>query len=108
MEAGISWVDFARPDLAVNIFHDSLRTWPPHSQVRDRGLCLARLAAASAVRRDVEQACEAATEALAIARTTGSARISAQLTSAYNRLKSLSSKPAVKELGHQFADLATG
>ena len=79
MEAGMSWVDFAKPDLAIETFHDSLRTWPSGSQVRDRGLCLARLATASAVQHDVEPACEAAAEALAIAHTTGSARIRGQL-----------------------------
>jgi hypothetical protein len=107
MEAGVSWVEFARPDLAIDIFRNSLQTWPPDSQVRDRGLCLARLATASAVQRHVEAACEGATEALAIARTTGSARIRAQLMSAYNELKALNS-PAVQELYHQLTKLTAG
>jgi hypothetical protein len=108
MEAGISWVDFTRPDLAIDIFHDSLRSWPPHSQVRDRGLCLARLATASAVQHDLEPACEAAMEALAIARTTGSARIRTQLMLAYNQLKPLTNDPAVQELNHQLTRLTAG
>jgi hypothetical protein len=108
MEAGISWVHFTRPDLAIDIFHDSLQNWPPNSQVRDRGLCLARLATASAVQHDVEAACEAAMAALAIARTTGSARIRAQLSSAYNRLKPVTNDPAVRELNHQLTRLTTG
>lgn len=108
MEAGISWVDFAKPDLAIDIFHDSLRTWPLGSQMRDRGLCLARLATACAVQHDVESTYEAATEALAIAQVTGSARIRAQLLSAYNQLKPIASHPSVQELGHQLAILAAG
>jgi hypothetical protein len=108
MEAGMSWVDFAKPDLAINIFHDSLRTWPSDSQVRDRGLCLARLATASAVQHDVESAYEAAAEAIAIAQLTGSARIRGQLVSAYNQLKPAGNHPAVQELGHQLAALTAG
>lgn len=108
MEAGISWVNFAKPDLAIEIFHDSLRTWPSGSQVRDRGLCLARLATASAVQHDVEPAYEAAAEALAIAQTTGSARIRGQLVSAYNHLKPAGGHPVVRELGHQLAALTAG
>jgi hypothetical protein len=105
---GISWVDFTRPDLAIDIFHDSLRNWPSHSQVRDRGLCLARLATASAVQHDVEAACEAAMAALGIARTTGSARIHAQLMSAYNHLEAATNDPAVQELNHQLTRLTAG
>lgn len=108
MEAGISWVDFTRPDLAIDIFHDSLRNWPPHSQVRDRGLCLARLATACAVQHDVEPACEAAMAALAIAQATGSARIRAQLMSAYNQLKPVTNDPAVQELNQQLTRLTAG
>jgi transcriptional regulator with XRE-family HTH domain len=108
MEAGMSWVDFGKPDLAINIFHDSLRTWPSGSQVRDRGLCLARMATASAVQHDVEPAYEAAAEALAIAQVTGSARIRRQLVTAYNHLKPAGSHPAVQELGHQLAALTAG
>lgn len=108
MEAGMSWVDFAKPDLAIEIFHDSLRTWPSGFQVRDRGLCLARLATASAVQHDVEPAYEAAAEALAIAQVTGSARIRGQLVSAYNQLKVVGTHPAVQDLGHQLAALTAG
>ncbi len=87
MEAGMSWVEFSKPTVAIEIFRDSLSTWPSDLQTRDRGLCLARLATAAAVCRDAEAACQAATEAVAIARTTGSARIHAQLMSAYNLLE---------------------
>jgi transcriptional regulator with XRE-family HTH domain len=108
MEAGMSWVDFSKPNRAIEIFHDSLRTWPSSSQVRDRGLCLARLATASAIQHDVEPAYEAAAEALTIAQVTGSARIRGQLVSAYNQLKVVGNHPAVQELGHQLAALTAG
>lgn len=107
MEAGMSWVEFSKPTVAIEIFHDSLSTWPSDLQTRDRGLCLARLATAAAVYRDAETACQAATEALAIARTTGSARIHAQLMSAYNLLEPASHQAEVKALRNQLSDIAT-
>lgn len=100
MEAGMSWVEFSQPMLAIEIFHDSLSGWPPDIQTRDRGLCLARLATAAAVHHDVDTACQAATEALVVAQTTGSARVHTQLMSAYNLLKPACKDAAVKELGH--------
>jgi transcriptional regulator with XRE-family HTH domain len=107
MEAGMSWVEFAKPAVAIEIFRDSLSTWPSDLQTRDRGLCLARLATAAAAYRDAEAACQAATEALAIARTTGSARIHAQLMSAYNLLGPASEQADVKELRYQLSEIST-
>jgi hypothetical protein len=106
MEAGMSWVEFSKPTAAIEIFQDSLSTWPSDLQTRDRGLCLARLATAAAVCRDAETACQAAAEALAVARTTGSARIHAQLMSAYNLLEPASQLAEVKELRSQLAGMS--
>jgi tetratricopeptide (TPR) repeat protein len=106
MEAGMSWVEFAKPETAIEIFHDSLNAWPDGLQTRDRGLCLARLATAAAAHHDLEMACQVAAEALVIASTTGSTRIRNQLSSAYNHLKPVSHQTAVKELSRQLADLS--
>lgn len=106
MEAGISWTDLGYSDRAVDIFRDSLATWPETRQARDRGLCLARLATASAASGDKEGACDAAEQALAVAKTTGSARIRSQLTTAYHRLTPLGIDEPVAELGHQLQMLA--
>jgi hypothetical protein len=106
MEAGLSWVEFSKPTVAIEIFRDSLSTWPSDLQTRDRGLCLARLATAAAVYRDAETACQAATEALAIARTTGSTRIHSQLMSAYNLLEPASKQAKVKEFRNQLSEIS--
>jgi transcriptional regulator with XRE-family HTH domain len=105
MEAGISWVGLGKPEVAANVFYDSLRTWPENTQTRDRGLCLARLATALAMQDDVDEACEAALEASTVAQSTGSARIRSQLETVYNRLKPLTAaNPMIQKLERQFAD----
>ncbi len=51
----------------------------PSARERDRVLCLARLATAHATFEDVEGTHEAAAQALIVARSTGSARVLAEL-----------------------------
>jgi len=107
MEAGISWVELGKPDIAANVFYDSLRSWPEGTQTRDRGICLARLATVLAMQGDADKACRAGLEASAIAHSTGSARIRSQLKVMYNHLKPLAATDsAIQELEHQFADSA--
>src|SRR5258708_10250117 len=95
MDAGISWLELGRADIAVNVFRDSLRTWPENSQTRDRGLCLARLATALAMQGDVDEACKVTLEASSLARSTGSARIRSQLDAVYNHLKPLAATHSI-------------
>lgn len=105
MEAGISWVELGKVDIAASVIYDSLRTWPKGTQTRDRGLCLARLATALAMQGNVDEACKAALEASAVAHSTGSARIRSQLKAMYTQLKPLAAEdPAIQELEHQLAD----
>lgn len=107
MEAGISWVELGKADIAANVFYDSLRAWPEGTQTRDRGLCLARLATALAMQGNVDEACKTALEASAVAHTTGSARIRSQLKAMYTHLKPLAAgNSTIQELGHQLADSA--
>jgi hypothetical protein len=107
MEAGISWVELGKPDIAANVFYDSLRSWPEGMQTRDRGICLARLATVLAMQGDADKASKAGLEASAIAHSTGSARICSQLKVMYNHLKPLAATDsAIQELERQFADSA--
>ncbi|MET7715280.1 hypothetical protein [Streptomyces sp. NPDC005407] len=78
MEAANCALHLQRPEDAVKTLEASLTRWPAEQQ-RDRGLCLARLATAYAQLEDVEGAYNAASQAVAIAQTTGSARILAEL-----------------------------
>ncbi|QGV78533.1 helix-turn-helix domain-containing protein [Streptomyces ficellus] len=78
MEAANCAIQLQRPHEAVETLETSLTHWPAEQQ-RDRGLCLARLATAYAQLEDVEGAYNAASQAVAIAQTTGSARILAEL-----------------------------
>ncbi|MFI2076566.1 hypothetical protein [Streptomyces triculaminicus] len=78
MEAANCALQLERPQAAVETLEASLTRWPTEQQ-RDRGLCLARLATAYAQLQDVEGAYAAASQAVAIAQGTGSARILAEL-----------------------------
>ncbi|MEU6339963.1 hypothetical protein ABZ883_03315 [Streptomyces sp. NPDC046977] len=78
MEAATCALQLGRPEDAVRTLEDSLTRWPVEQQ-RDRGLCLARLATSYAQMEDVEATYNAASQAVAIAQTTGSARILAEL-----------------------------
>jgi hypothetical protein len=78
MEAANCSILLQRPQEAAETFQRSLASWPD-GQERDKGLCLARLATASAVLEDVEGAAEHGHAALAIALNTGSARVVQEL-----------------------------
>ncbi|QSY50198.1 MULTISPECIES: hypothetical protein [Streptomyces] len=78
MEAANCALQLQRPHEAVQTLEASLTRWPAEQQ-RDRGLCLARLATAYAQLEDVEGAYATASQAVAIAQSTGSARIFAEL-----------------------------
>ncbi len=78
MEAAVCALQLQRPEEAVRTLEASLTRWPAEQQ-RDRGLALARLATAYAQLEDVEGAYGAASQAAAIAQSTGSARILAEL-----------------------------
>ncbi len=102
----MSWVQLGQPTAATDAFERSLAVWPPGSQTRDRGLCLARLATAAVVQGDTERSCEAGAQALAVAHSTGSARIRRQLRSLYDELAPHGSSTAVRDLRAQLNQVA--
>src|SRR5262245_23481115 len=106
MEAGMSWVRLGQTEKAVAVFEESLAAWPVGQETRDRGLCLARLATATAVQGDTSRSCQAGGEALAIGRSTGSGRIRRQLRALCRELAPYAPDPAVGELRAQVAGAA--
>jgi tetratricopeptide (TPR) repeat protein len=105
MEAGMSRALLGQADMAIEAFEHSLSAWLDDRQMRDRGVCLARLAAATASVGNVERACEAGEQALAIAQTTGSARVRAHLVTAYNELSVAKDNLSVREFRMHVAKL---
>jgi tetratricopeptide (TPR) repeat protein len=95
MEAGASWVLLGHPKTALPILEKSRSDWPDHTQVRDYALCVARLATAYAAAGELEQACAAADEVVALAQGLGSRRVVGQLDLLYRRLGRWRQDPAV-------------
>lgn len=83
---------------ALPILEQSRAEWLDHSQVRDYALCVARLATAYADAGDLEQACAAATEAMALAQGLGSRRVAGQIELVHRRLGRWRQEPAVASL----------
>jgi predicted Zn-dependent protease len=67
MEAGASWVLLGHPKTAIPILEKSRSEWTDHTEVRDYALCVSRLALAYAAAGNVERACAAADEVVALA-----------------------------------------
>ncbi len=65
--------ELSRPHEAAATFERTLAAWPDLFQ-RDKGLCLAKYALAAAQADDIERAQALARDAIAVLRTTGSAR----------------------------------
>ena len=101
MEAGASWVRLDAADSAIPVFEDSRAQWNCAGQVRDRALCLARLATAYATAGEPGQACAVIAELIAIADGLGSARVAAQITELRAALAPWRSTPTVTDLLHR-------
>jgi hypothetical protein len=95
MEAGASWVLLGHPKTAIPILEKSRAEWLKNSQVRDYAMCVSRLAAAYAAAGELEQACAAAGEGMALAQGLGSRRVTGQIDVAYRRLGRWRQDPAV-------------
>lgn len=106
MEVGMSWVLLRQPTAAIQVFERGLSSWPAGSQTRDRGLCLARLALATAISDNTERSCQVATEALTIARSTGSARIRKQLVALHDELARHDGDASVHEVRRQLRQIS--
>lgn len=106
MEVGMSRVLLRKPATAIQVFEQSLSSWTTGTQTRDRGLCLARLALATAVDDNTERSRQVATEALPIARSTGSARIREQLAALDDELARHDGDASVHELRRQLRQMS--
>jgi transcriptional regulator with XRE-family HTH domain len=95
MEAGASWVRLGHPKTALPILEKSRSDWPDHTQVRDYALCVSRLATAYAAAGEVELACAAAGEVVALAQGLGSRRVVGHIDLLYRRLDRWRQDPAV-------------
>jgi hypothetical protein len=98
MEAGASWVLLGHARTALPILEKSRAEWLDHSQVRDYALCVSRLATAHADVGDLEQACAAAAEAMALAQGLGSRRVAGQIDLVHRRLGRWRQESAVASL----------
>ena len=98
MEAGASWVLLGHARIALPILEKSRAEWLDRSQVRDYALCVSRLATAYADAGDLEQACAAAVEAMALAQGLGSRRVAGQIDLMHRRLGRWRQEPAVASL----------
>lgn len=105
MELGMSRLKLGQAGVAAETFEHSLRDWSGNTQTRDRGVCLARLSAASATVGNIERACEAGELAVKIARTTGSARVRTHLMMASEILNVAKVDSAVQEFRANVAAL---
>ena len=95
MEAGASWVLLGHPKTAIPILEKSRSEWTDHTEVRDYALCVSRLALAYAAAGNVERACAAADEVVALAQGLGSRRVVSQLSLLYRGLERWRRDPAV-------------
>jgi len=95
MEAGASWVLLGHPRTAIPILEKSRSEWADHTEVRDYALCVSRLALAYAAGGNVERACAAADEVVALAQGLGSRRVVSQLGLLYRGLERWRRDPAV-------------
>ena len=98
MEAGASWVLLGHPKTALPILEKSRSEWLDHTQVRDYALCVSRLAIAYAAAGELEQACAATEEVVALAQGLGSRRVVGQLDLLYRRLARWRQDPVVAGL----------
>ena len=98
MEAGASWVRLGHPRTALPILEKSRSDWTDATQVRDYALCVSRLATAYVDAGEMEQACGAMEEAVALAQGLGSRRVVGQLDLVYRRLGRWRQDPVVAGL----------
>jgi len=98
MEAGASWLLLGHPRSAIPILEKGHSEWLDNSQMRDYAMCVSRLAAAYAAAGELEQACAAAEEAMALAQGLGSRRVAGQIDLVHRRLGRWRQDPAVASL----------
>ncbi len=105
-QEGDGWLRLGRPRAAVQCFHQALDAWP-ESYRRERGLYLARTAAAHAAAGEPQQAAAAALAALDLACITQSARIQREVAAVGRQLAAFPAEPGVEQLHAALAASAT-
>ncbi len=98
MEAGAAWVLLGHPKTALSILEKSRSEWLDHTEVRDYALCVSRLAIAYTDAGELEQACAATGEVVALAQGLGSRRVVSQIDLLYRKLARWRQDPAVAGL----------
>ncbi|RKF23619.1 helix-turn-helix domain-containing protein [Micromonospora globbae] len=96
-QEGDGWLRLGRPRSAVRCFDRALEAWP-ESYRRERGLYLARSAAAHAAAGDPQQAAGSGLAALNLARLTRSERVLREVTAVAQQLAAFSTEPEVADL----------
>jgi tetratricopeptide (TPR) repeat protein len=91
------WLTLGKPKRAIELYESTVPQVPTVYR-RDRGMALGRLARAYSVVGEPEQAARAATDALDIARSVGSARTIAEVQIVGQRLKPYRQAEAVAQL----------
>jgi transcriptional regulator with XRE-family HTH domain len=99
---GEGWLRLNSPRQAIDSFRTAVNQWPERYR-RERGLYLSRTAHAYLAASEPDQAATTATEALALATATGSARIRRDVTALSRQLKPFETRPAVRTLLDQMA-----
>jgi transcriptional regulator with XRE-family HTH domain len=97
IQRAATWIEFGRPDRAINLLEDSLARLPSVHR-RDRGVYLARLASAYALSSSPDVSVRKGWEALAVAEATGSRRITTELGQLRTRLAPWEATPQVGQL----------
>jgi tetratricopeptide (TPR) repeat protein len=99
---GEGWLRLNSPHQAIDSFTTAVNQWPERYR-RERGVYLSRTAHAYLAASEPDQAASTATEALALATATGSARIRRDVTALSRQLKPFHTRPAVRTLLDQMA-----
>ncbi|GAB2965980.1 hypothetical protein GCM10027280_63200 [Micromonospora polyrhachis] len=99
-QEGEGWLRLNEPGNAVTCFTAAVEEWP-ESYRRERGMYLSRTAHAYLAAIEPDQAAVAASEALALAMATGSARIRNNLVALCGKLGPFRAEPSVRGLLEQ-------
>ncbi|WP_214107277.1 hypothetical protein [Acrocarpospora catenulata] len=95
MELGASLVSLGQSHDAIQLLEKSRSRWADEAQARDNALCFARLATAYAVMGEPLRSCMVAQDALQVARSVRSARLTQELLRLARHLNGWSSEAEV-------------
>lgn len=108
MEAGAVQVHLGNAIAALPILEDSRAAWDDPGQARDYALCISRLATAYGAAGQLDQALDAAHDAMAAAGGLGSHRVTCQLIELRHILGRWGKDPVTAETVRQLSALTGG